>query len=128
MEIIKLVIVGLSGLLLTLVGLMRMTDPIKTYQKNSGITLNDDIDLLNEIRGVGSLMLCGGIIVLLGAVFPTMTTYSLLIAFFIFLGFLIGRLFSRIVDGKPNKQLVTGLFSELVLGTANIGFLIFQMN
>ncbi len=124
MEIIKLIILGLSGLLLTFVGLMRMTNPIKSYLKNSGIKLNNDTDLLNEIRGVGSLMLCSGVIVLLGTVLPILTAYSLFVASLIFLGFLIGRLFSRFVDGKPNKQLVTGMFSELILGSANLFLLI----
>lgn len=42
----------------------------------------------------------------------------------IFIGFAIARLFSHAADGKPNKQLVTGLISELVLGAANTYFFI----
>ncbi|MFY0627640.1 MAG: DUF4345 family protein [Reichenbachiella sp.] len=127
MEIIKLITLGLSGLLLTFVGLMRLTNPAKTYLKNSGIKLNNDKDLLNEIRGVASLMFCGGIIVMLGTALPTLTIFSLLIASLVFIGFLIGRVFSRVVDGKPNKQLITGMFSELILGSANAFFLIIEL-
>ncbi|MDN5215151.1 DUF4345 domain-containing protein [Fulvivirgaceae bacterium BMA12] len=124
MEIIKIIILGLSGLLLLFAGLMRLTNPIKTYLKNSGITLENDINLMNEIRGVSSVMLCSGIIILLGTIVPVLTTFSFVVATLIFLGFAIGRLFSNVVDGKPNKQLITGLISELVLGTANVFYLV----
>ena len=124
MEIIQIIILGLSGLLLLFVGLMRLTNPIKTYLKNSGITLENDVNLMNEIRGVSSMMLCSGIIILLGTIVPVLTTFSFVVATLIFLGFAIGRLFSHVVDGKPNKQLIMGLITELVLGTANVFYLV----
>ena len=127
MEIVKLIILRLSGLLLTLVGCMRMTNPAKPCLKNSGIKLNNDTDLLNEMRGVGSLMLFSGVIVLLGTFPAVLTAYSLLVASLIFLGFLMGRLFGRFADRKPNKQLRTGIFSELLLGAANAFFLIYHL-
>lgn len=124
MEIIKLIILGLSGLMLLFVGIMRLTNPIKTYMKNSGIKLENDVNLLNEIRGVSALMCCSGIIILLGTIIPVLTTSTLVVATLIFLGFAIGRLFSQAVDGKPNKQLVIGVYTELVLGVANAFFLL----
>ena len=103
---------------------MRLTNPIKTYLKNSGITIENDVDLLNEMRGVSALMFCGGTIILLGTLVPVLTTSSFVVATLIFLGFAVGRLFSVIMDGKPNKQIVTGLITELVLGAANVFCLI----
>lgn len=120
MEIIKIVILSLSGFMLLFVGTMRLSSPIKTYLKNSGIKLEKDIDLLNEVRGVSSVMLCGGIIILLGTIIPKLTTASFVVATLIFLGFAIGRFVSIGVDGKPNKQLIQGLIFELVLGSANV--------
>lgn len=46
MEIIKVTVLSLSGLLLSFVGIMRLTNTIKTYFKNSGIQLEKDVNLL----------------------------------------------------------------------------------
>ncbi len=124
METIKIIVLVLSGLMLLFVGGMRLGNPIKTYLKNSGIKLENDVDLLNEMRGVSALMLCGGIIILLGAVVPKLTFTAFVVALLIFLGFAIGRILSISFDGKPNKQIRQGLISEIVLGAANVFCLI----
>lgn len=124
MEIFKIVTLALSGLLLTFVGIMRLSNPIKTYLKNSGIQLEKDVDLLNEIRGVSSVMLIGGILSLLGTVLPTFSFTSSTIAALLFLGFAVGRFVSIGTDGKPNKQITQGIVFELVLGGANVFHLI----
>ncbi|MBO3696835.1 DUF4345 domain-containing protein [Roseivirga sp. E12] len=120
METIKIIILALSTLLLVFVGLMRLLDPIKTYLKNSGITIAKDVDLLNEMRGVSAVMLCAGLLIGLGTFLPGMTFSSFLIGALIFLGFAIGRFMSIAKDGKPNKQINQGIAFELVLGGANL--------
>lgn len=120
MEIVKIITLSLSGLLLFFVGTMRLLNPIKTYLKNSGIKLNNDTDLLNEMRGVSAVMLSGAVVILLGTVIPPLSFTSLMIAALLFLGFAIGRLLSLAMDGKPNKMIAQGLIFELVLGTANV--------
>ena len=120
MEIFKIVTLSISGLLLLTVGTLRLINPIKNYLKNSGIKLEKEVNLLNEVRGVSSVMMCGGIIILLGTIIPKLTITSFVVATLIFLGFAIGRLLSIGLDGKPNKLIVQGLISELVLGAANI--------
>jgi len=113
--------------MLFFVGAMRLSNPIKTYAKNSGITLENDINLLNEMRGVSSVMLFAGIIILLGIIIPEMTITSMVVAILIFLGFAIGRLLSFGIDGKPNKLIIQGLIFELVFGAANIFCLVNTM-
>ena len=120
METIKIVILSLSGLMLVFVGAMRLSYPIKTYLKNSGISLAKDTNLLNEIRGISSLMLLGGIIILLGTIISQLTFSSFIVGTLIFLGFIIGRLLSIAIDGKPNSKLIQGILFELVLGGANL--------
>ncbi len=119
MEIFKIVILSLSGLLLFFVGTMRLINPIKTYLKNSGVKLENDVNLLNEMRGVSSVMLLGGVIILLGTFIPELTLTSHSFAILLFLGFAMGRLLSFRLDGKPNKLIVQGLIFELILGGAN---------
>lgn len=120
MEIFKIVILSLSSLMLLFVGTMRLINPIKTYLNNSGIKLENDVNLLNEMRGVSSLMLLGGIVILLGTFIPKLTIASFIVAILIFLGFAIGRLLSVALDGKPNKMIIQGLIFELVFCSANI--------
>lgn len=120
MELFNSVVLGLSGLLFLMVGLTRLSNPIKNYEKNSGIKLANDVDLLNEIRGVSAMMLLGAIIILLGIMIPKITLVSTAIATLIFIGFAIGRIISMAVDGKPNKLIIQGLMFELVLGALNV--------
>lgn len=120
MGILNIVVLSLSGLLLLVVGGSRLTNPIKNYLKNAGVKIEEEVNLLNEVRGMSSVMMCGGIIILLGIVIPTLTVTSFVVAILIFIGFAIGRLLSTWLDGKPNKLLTQGLIFELVLGAANI--------
>lgn len=120
MEIIKIVTLSISGLLLIYGGTSRIINPIKNYLKNSGIKLENEVNVLNEARGVSSVMVLGGIIMLLGTIVPELTITSFVVAILILLGFALGRSLSIALDGKPNKLLIQGLISELVLGAANV--------
>tara|TARA_B100000497_G_C7627944_1_gene377337 strand:+ start:228 stop:614 length:387 start_codon:yes stop_codon:yes gene_type:complete len=124
MEIIKIVILALSALMLVFVGAMRLRDPIKTYFKNSGIKLENDNSLLNEMRGVSAVMLSAGVIIALGIFIEKLTFTSHSVAVLIFIGFAIGRIVSLKADGKPSKQITQGILFELVFGVANIFCLI----
>lgn len=120
MEIINIVILAVSGLLLLSVGTLRSINPINAYAKNSGIKLANEVNLLNEIRGISSVMLFSGVVILLGIIIPQLTLTSFVVAALIFLGFAIGRLLGVVIDGKPNKLIVVGIASELILGSLNI--------
>ncbi len=119
MDIFNIVVLSLSGLLLLIVGAMRITNPIGNYEKNSGIKIENDVNLLNEVRGTSALMLLGGATVLSGTVVAQLTTSSFVVATVVFLGFAVGRSLSMRLDGMPNKLLIRGLASELVLGALN---------
>jgi len=120
MGIFKIVTLSLSGLLLLLVGAMRLSNPIKTFLKSSGISLANDVNLLNELRGLSAVMFFAGIIILLGLIVPVLTISSFVIATLMFIGFAVGRIVSISADGKPNKQILQGIVFELVLGIASI--------
>ncbi len=124
MEMIKIVTLAASGLLLLLVGAMRLSNPIKTYLNSSGIQLTDDVNLLNEMRAVGAVMMFGGMIILLGTVIPKMALSSFVVGSLLFLGFAVGRFVSIRIDGRPNKLIRQGLAFEIVLGSANAFHLI----
>jgi hypothetical protein len=114
MEILSIITLALSGLLLFFVGTMRLMNPINTYLKNSGIKLEKDVNLLNEMRGVSSVMLIAGAFILLGIFFPQIGILSHAFAILLFMGFALGRIISLVLDGKPNKLITQGLVFELV--------------
>ncbi len=130
MEIFKIVVLSLSGLMLLFAGIMRLIKPLtsyclKTYLDNPEFKMEGKVDILNEMRAEGAVTLFGGIIIILGAIFPQLTLTSFIVAVLIFLGFAIGRSLSIVLDGKPNKLLIQGLISELVLGALNIFCLVY---
>lgn len=128
MEIVRIVILSLSALLLVFVGIMRLSNPIKTYLKNSGIRLENDSSLLSEMRGVSAVMLFAGISIALGIFIENFSFTGHYVAALIFLGFAIGRLISLKVDGKPGNQISQGIIFEFVLGLANLFCLVFLWN
>ena len=120
MEILKIVVLSISGLLLLYGGISRISNPIKTYLKNSGIKLENEVNVLSEARGVSSVMLFSGIIMLLGTIVPELTLTSFIVASLILLGFAFGRSLSIAIDGKPTRLLIQGLIMEIILGGANV--------
>ena len=120
MEIFSIGVLSLSGLLLLSIGALRISNPIGNYSKNSGIKIENEVNLLNEVRGTSAVMLFGGAIILSGTVIPQMTFASHVVAILIFLGFAFGRLVSIRLDGRPNKLLIRGLTFELVFGSLNV--------
>lgn len=120
METYGMIVHGLSALMLIMIGSLRLSNPIKNYEKNSGITLPNQVDLLNELRGTSGVMLLSGITIALGLFMENLNLTAYLVALIVFVGFLIGRVLSIAADGKPNKQISQGIWFEVVFGILNI--------
>jgi hypothetical protein len=128
MEIFNIVVLLISGLLVfTFAGILRLVNPVKNYLKNTGIKLENEVNLISEARGMSSVMMFGGIMIMLGIIIPKLVLVSHIIAILLFFGYAFGRIVSIIVDGKPNKLILNGLVSELVLGTLNLFCLVNAM-
>ena len=129
MEILYIIVLSLSGLMLSVVGAIRLSKPIKsyclnTYSSNPGIKLEGEADVFSEMRGGGSLTLFGGFVILLGIFIPGFKITSFVVAALIFLSFAVGRLIGMVIDGKPNKDLFQGTIAEILLGGINLFCLI----
>ncbi len=121
MEIFNIVVLSISGLmLLTLAGLLRLINPIGNYSKNSGIKIENEVNLLSEVRGMSALMTLGGVIILLGIIIPELRLTSFVVGILLFGGYAIGRSLSVVVDGKPNKQIISGLITEIIMSALHI--------
>lgn len=105
---------------MTLIGALRLGNPIANYDKNPGIHLDKEMNLLNEVRGVSGAMLYGSIAIGLGVLLPQLKFTSFVIGTLVFLGFALGRIISIVADGKPNKKIVQGILFELVFSLAHV--------
>lgn len=125
METFQILILLLSGLALFYASFMRLINPkkavfLQTYLSNPENRLENDPDLVNEIRGVGAVMLLGGIVILSGVIMPNLKLTSFVVAIVIFFGVVAGRLISFGLDGKPNLDVIRATVVEVVLGGLNI--------
>lgn len=120
MDIFNIVVLSLSGLVLFATGVARITAPITSYQKGSGVTLENEPSLLSEIRGSASVTLSAGVVTLLGAIIPSLAFASFLTAALIFVGFAIGRSINIALHGKPTRIITQGLVSETIFGSLNM--------
>lgn len=124
MEIFKIIILSLSGVLMIYGGSSRLFKPLasfclKSYLDNPNFKLEGKIDVFNEMRAAGTSISLGGIVILLGIILPQLTMTSFIVAIVIFLGHALGRLVSLKLDGKPGQQMSMGLTFDLGLGILN---------
>lgn len=120
MELLSFIIQSLSGLLLLYVGIKRISNPLKTYSQSFGIEFENDVNVLSELKGIGAVMLFGGIVVILGVILNQYSVVTFVVGSLIFMGVAIGRILSMVLDGKPNTKLMRGFVIELLFGILNV--------
>lgn len=125
MRVFETVVLVLSGLALFYASSSRLINPaeavfLQTYLANPVNSLATDIDLVNEIRGVGAVMLLAGMVVFLGTVKADFRLTSFVVATVILGGVVFGRALSLFIDGMPNEALTRVAIVEGVLGAFNI--------
>ncbi|MEM1357830.1 MAG: DUF4345 domain-containing protein [Bacteroidota bacterium] len=125
MDIFTTTVLSLSGLALLYAGVTRLATPEKTiflvtYLANPANQLSNNIDLANEIRGVGAVMLLSGGITLLGTAVIDLRLISLIVANLVFFGAFFGRLISWFADGKPTSAIIRVTIVEGFLGILNL--------
>ncbi|MEM6725769.1 MAG: DUF4345 family protein [Bacteroidota bacterium] len=125
MEIFETAVLWLSGLVLVYASSIRLLNPhrakfLQTLLVYPGSRLQEHIDLVNEIRAVGTVLLLGGILILLGINLPGFRQASFVVANLLFAGIVLGRLISFGVDGKPSPMVIKLTILELTLAVLNL--------
>lgn len=125
MKIFKIVVLFISGLALFYASSTRLINPtetvfLQTYFANPANILATDVDLVNEVRGVGAVMLLGGITAVFGAIRADFRRTSFVVVTVIFGGVVLGRLLSLFFDGIPSQNLIRVAVVEGVLTVLNI--------
>ena len=95
------------------------------FHATSGITIGNDISLLNEIRAPGGVLLGFGILIILGEVYEKLTFTSTIVATFVYLSYGLSRIVSIMLDGFPSSALIQVMVFEIVVGLL-CGFLLLR--
>ena len=109
------VILFISGHIAIGIGATILTMPVAFYAA-SGINLNGDVSLLNEVRASGGALLACGLLITLGAFVVKLTFTSVVISALLYLSYGLSRMMSMIIDGMPADALIQAVILELVIG------------
>ena len=123
MNMFKNAVLALSGLALFYVSTMRLFDPsaatfLKTFLAGAGNTLT--VEMASEIRGIGAGMVLTGIVAFLGIFLPRFKVPAFVSLSVLFVGVVIGRAVSAVVDGVPDESLFMPVTHEAVLAAVNL--------
>ncbi len=105
--------------MLIVFGAWRVALPIEFYNF-SGLTLDNDIGILSEARGAGGAILGLGILIFLGAFFPSLTFTSIIVLIVVFLSYGLARLLGIAADGAPGPDIIKGIISEFIAAPIGI--------
>lgn len=105
----------LAGLIALGVGIGVLFFP-HGFHASAGIPLADDVNLLNEMRASGGMVLAAGLFVLLGAVRASMAVPAMAVACVLYLSYGLSRVVSVVLDGVPNSALLQIMALELFIG------------
>ena len=121
--IVTRVFLVVSGAILLAVGIGVLFQPHAFFASN-GATLTGEPSLMSEVRAPGGMLLVSGIVVLVGAVWASVSWYGLALSALVYGTFGIARLVSMAFDGMPSDALVAATGVELVLGLLSLAVLL----
>lgn len=107
---------AVSGLIATGVGVGVLFMP-HAFHAPAGIVLGDDVNLLNEMRSSGGVVLASGLFILLGAIRAKMAFFALVVSTTMYLSYGLSRVVSLVADGVPGSSMLQILALELFIGT-----------
>jgi hypothetical protein len=113
---------GLAGLMFLMIGVMILFNLFES-KMNQGVDIGTEINMLNDVRGLGGLFIRLGITVLAGIFLSRLRFTSIILAIVVMLSFGVGRAISVMMDGIPADGLVKTTVAEFAI--ALIGLVIF---
>jgi hypothetical protein len=106
---------GAGGMLALGIGAAIVIAPVSFYAIY-GISLEDDPNLLSELRAPGANLAALGGLILVGVMRPSRFRFSAVLGATVFLAYAFGRLMSMALDGMPTSGLVQATAIEFVIG------------
>ena len=111
------VILFISGLVAISIGVAILIMPENFYAA-SGISLNGNVSLLNEIRASGGMIFVAGVIIMAGVYVAELTYAATIISILLYLTYGVSRLMSMVLDGRPAEALIQAVIVEIIIGLA----------
>ena len=111
------IVLFIAGLIAAGVGASILLAPV-AFNAASGITLGDNINLLNETRASGGALLASSILILCGVFIARLAYTAALISTVLYGGYGLSRLLSMALDGLPDAGLIQVTILELAIGFA----------
>ncbi len=105
-------ILALSGLIATGVGSAILFIP-HAFHASAGIVVADDVNLLNEMRASGGLLMACGLFALFGTIRAKLALPALVVSATLYLSYGLSRVVSVVIDGLPNGAMVQIMALEL---------------
>ena len=106
---------AISGAVAVLIGATILFMPHAFFATNQ-IALENDPNLMSEIRAPGGLLIASGIVMICGAGIRSLLRAALLTGAVVFGMYGISRLVSLVLDGVPSPNLVSAMGIELAIG------------
>ncbi|UWR16346.1 DUF4345 domain-containing protein [Sulfitobacter sp. M368] len=109
------ILLAFSGLIAVGVGIGVLFLP-HAFHASAGISVGGDVNLLNELRSPGAMILLAGAVILVGAFRSRLTVVALILSTAVYLSFGLSRIVSVVADGIPNAAMLQILGLELFIG------------
>lgn len=113
-SIVLRIVLGLSGMLLSIPGALALLAPVKFAARNA-IDLGDNVGELSDYRAMGALMFGAGLATISGAFSSGMRFTSTIISMVAYISITLGRLVSIGIDGMAPDGLVKATVVEGVV-------------
>jgi hypothetical protein len=97
----------------------RVTDPVGYFALHE-IKLGNDVNMLNEARAAGGMVVASALVIMLGAFLPAMVFTSTVFSVVVFLSFGFARLYGIAADGVLGEIILQGVFFEFVFGSVSV--------
>lgn len=90
----------------------------EAFYASYGIDLSGNINLLNEMRASGGLLLASGLLILSGAFVARFAWLAALVGCLTYIPYGLSRGLAVILDGAPARGLIVSAWIELAIGAA----------
>ncbi len=108
-----------TGMIGVIIGASLLLNPIE-FEASAGIHLENEVNILSEVRAPGGTLMAAGILIASGAFISGMTYISIILAALFYLAYGISRTISILLDGVPTDTLVMATVSEIIIGSISL--------
>lgn len=116
-------VLALFGLIGLLIGGALLFVPI-AFEASAGVVVHPEVNLLSEFRAFGGLLLVGGVVIVLGALYSRFTHLSLLTAALVYGSIGLSRVVGMLIDGIPSSSLISATTVEVAIALISLAFLV----